>query len=204
MATNRNLLAEQIQRIYSRNIDREDVSRLDLREIKLLITQAVNFLIKPEIFQRGDISGCILASYDIAKQTSGGCDYITLPVVPVSLPKEQGIHRVYPQGCSTQAYIPIQTNDFQIVQGTPSMYIEGQVGYFYEGHRISFTKTVAAIVTVKLVVYDPVNDTDILPIPPEMEAQVIEFVLQQFGLAQMSASAAGAKNERKTNERQLD
>lgn len=204
MATNRNILAEQIQRIYSRNIDREDVSRLDVREIKLLITQAVNFLIKPEILQRGDVTGCILASYDIAKQTANGCDYITLPVVPVSLPKEQGIHRVYPQGCANQAYIPIPTNDFQIVQGTPSMYVEGQVGYFYEGHRISFTKTVADTVTVKLVVYDPVNDTDILPIPPEMEAQVIEFVLQNLGLAQMSMNAMGAKNERKTNERQLD
>ena len=52
---------------------------------------------------------------------------------------------------------------------------------------------------MKLVVYDPntLQDTDILPIPPEMESLVIEYVLQALGLAQLSQNAAAAKNERK-------
>jgi len=198
VATNYNILTEQIQRLYNRGIDREDLTpRLDRREIKLLVTQAINTLIKPEHLNRGDVVGSVIATYDVQKQSGDCYDFVELPVLPISLPKEQGIHRVHPTDCPWKAFVPIMSNDFQIVQGTPSQYIEGQVGYYQDGKRIVFTKSVPQNITLKLIVHDPsqISDTDIIPIPAEMESQVIEYVLRQFELKQVGTQELNSKSE---------
>ena len=68
MATNLNILSEEIQRIYRRGLDRENTSPLDKREIKLKISKVINQLIKAEHIARGDVQGSVIGSYDLARQ----------------------------------------------------------------------------------------------------------------------------------------
>lgn len=186
MATNYKILGEQIQRIYSRSIDREDiVPRIDYREVKPLMVQVINSLLKIEHLQRSEVSGTSIATYILPKQTADNYEYVNLTVTPISLPKEQGVHRVYKEGCPWAPFIPIRTGDFEIAFGTPTAYLEGQTGYYLNGTKIIFTTPVSESIEVQLVVNDPaiVSDTDLLPIPPEMEQMVIQGVLQMMGMS---------------------
>jgi hypothetical protein len=185
VATNYKILGEQIQRIYSRSIDREDIEpRIDYREVKPIMVQVINSLLKIEHLQRSEVSGTSVATYILPKQTATNYEYVQLTVTPISLPKEQGVHRVYKEGCPWAPFIPIRTGDFEIAFGTPTAYLEGQVGYYLNGTKIIFTKPVSENIEVQLVVNDPalVSDTDLLPIPPEMEQMVIQGVLQLIGV----------------------
>ncbi len=196
MATTLNILSEEIARIYRRGLDKENVSPLDFREVKLKVQKVVNQLIKAEHIARGDVSGTVVATYDFPLQ---GTDpyYITLSVNPVSLPKEQGVHRVYPQNCPWKAYIPMINGESDLIMGTFAQFIEGQTAYYLEGRKLVFTKKPTDTVTVKLVVYDPMtlDGNDVMPIPPEMEMQVITTVLQLFGMGQVSQYEMNTKNE---------
>lgn len=198
MATNYKLISEQIRRAYSRGIDREDnAPRLDDREIKLYVVQAINMLIKAEIASIGENLDTVLGSYDLAKEGSAPLFYVTLPVVPVSLPKNMGIWRVYQSGCPWEPYVPLKNGDFDIAQGTPAEYLETLVGYYQDGKRIYFTKEPSATTTVKLVVNDPakISDTEVLPIPPEMESMVIDEVIRRLSTGQASQYELNSKQE---------
>jgi hypothetical protein len=201
--TTRNILTEQINRIYSRFLDKDN-RKLDNREVSLYITQVVNSLFKVESINRGSVVGAAIATYELTKQFDD-THYVTLTVAPISLPKEQGIHRVYPKGCPWKAYIPILSGDFDIAQGTPAAFLEGQVGYYQDGMKLRFTREVPEDIVVKLVVNDP-NQADgnlPLPIPADMETQVIQGVFQLLGFGQISQAELNSKSERIiTNERE--
>ena len=190
MATNYILLNEQIRRLYSRGVDREDISpRLDKREIKLLITQEINQLIKAEIANIGEVPDTVLGTYSVAVTNPSGCLFQSeLPAFPVNLPKNMGIYRVYPDGCPWKPFVPIKSGDFDIAQGTPTETLEGLTGYYQDGKNICFTKDPGTPVVLKLVVNDPSNmsDTDILPIPAEMETLVITAVINKLTEGQKS------------------
>lgn len=202
--TTLNIISEQISRIYSRYLDRDD-ERIDLREIKRLVSQVVNRMFKIEHLELRDINGTGIGTYEYVRQEDDDTFYILLGVSPISLPKEMGIHRVYKKGCPWKPYIPIRSGDFDIAQGTPSQYIEGQVGYYLDGKKIRFTSMPAENLVVKKVVNDPENgDPNLpLPVPADMEADVITSVLQMLGVGQISQAELNAKHERDvTNERE--
>jgi hypothetical protein len=196
MATTLNILTEEIIRIYRRGLDKENTSPLDPREVKIKIPKVVNTLIKAEHIQRGDVSGTVVATYDFPRQGEGPY-FIELTVNPVSLPKEQGVHRVFPKNCPWDAYIPMINGDMELIRGTFAEFIEGRTGYFLEGRKLIFTRKPTENITVKLVVYDPnsLSDNDVIPIPPEMEFQVIQAVLQMYGMGQISQYELNSKNE---------
>lgn len=201
MAVNYNVLSEQIKRAYSRGIDREDLSpRLDSREIKLYIIQAINQLIKAEIANIGENVDTVLGTYELSRQGTSPLFYVTLPVMPVSLPKNMGIWRVYQSGCPWEPYVPLKHGDFDVAQGTPAQYLETLVGYYQDGKRLYFTKDPSTTVTLKLVVHDPAltSDTDVLPIPPEMESMVIDEVLRRLASGQVSQYELNGKTEQST------
>lgn len=207
MATNYKILGEQISRIYSRSIDREDVDqRLDFRELKPLMVQVINSMLKIEHLQRSEVSGSSIATYVLPRQRGTNFDFVNLSVTPISLPKEQGVHRVYKVDCPWEPFIPIRTGDFEISLGTPTAYLEGQTGYYLNGTRIIFTTDVPESIEVQLVVNDPsvTGDTDLLPIPPEMEQQVIQGVLQLLGMSIGAQTEGVSKTESVvTNPRQV-
>lgn len=190
MATNYAILNEQIRRIYSRGIDREDLSpRLDEREIKLLLVQEINMLIKAETANIGEIPDAVIGTYDAVVTNPSGCLFeTTMPAHPVSLPKNMGIHRVYPSGCPWKPFVPIKSGDFDIAQGTPTETLEGLVGYYQDGKKICFTKDPGENIVIKLIVNDPslISDTDLLPIPADMETLVITSVLNKLTEGQKS------------------
>lgn len=201
MATNYKLISEQIRRAYSRGVDREDTGpRLDDREIKLYVVQAINMLIKAEIANIGENLDTVLGTYELAREGTSPYFFVTLPVMPVSLPKNMGIWRVYELGCPWQPYVPLKHGDFDVAQGTPAQYLETLVGYYQDGKRLYFTKDPSATVTLKLVVHDPAltSDTDVLPIPPEMESMVIDEVLRRLASGQVSQYELNGKTEQST------
>lgn len=193
--TTRNILAEEINRIYSRFLDKDN-KKLDEREVSVYIAQVVNSLFKVETIQRG-VVGSAIATYDVTAVEDNPW-YASLPISPISLPKEQGIHRVHPKNCPWKPYIPIQSGDFDIIQGTPAAFLEGQIGYYLDGMKVRFTKRPSEVVTLKLVVHDPSQDDGNvpLPIPSDMETLVIQGVFQLLGFGQISQAELNSKNER--------
>lgn len=201
MPTNYNILSEEISRAYSRGINREDISpRLDKREIKVYIIQAINLLIKAEVANIGEIPDAVLGDYTVTPTETACLWSASMPAYPVNLPKNQGIWRVYPSGCPWKAYVPIKAGDFDIAQGTPTEFLEGIVGYYQMGTKICFTKQPSETVTLKLVVNDPaiISDTDILPMPAEMESLVIDEVLRRISAGQLSQYELNGKSEQVT------
>lgn len=190
MATNYKLLNEQIRRLYRRGLDKEDISpAIQDREVKLLIVQEINLLIKAETANIGETPDTVIGTYSANVSNPSGCLFITeLPVFPINLPKNMGIHRVYPSGCPWKPFVPIKSGDFDIAQGTPTETLEGLIGYYQDGKILSFTKDPGEEVTLKLIVNDPniINDTDILPIPAEMESVVITAVINKLTEGQKS------------------
>jgi hypothetical protein len=201
MATNYLLLSEQIKRIYSRGIDREDISpRLDSREVRLFVIQAINQLIKLEIASIGENLDTVIGTYDVVRAGITPNFYVTLPTMPISLPKNMGIWRVYKTSCPWAPFVPLKHGDFDIAQGTPSQYMEQLTGYYQEGKLLKFTKDPGTDITIKLVVNDPekISDTDILPIPPEMEGMVIDLVIKKLSSGQASQYELNGKQEQST------
>lgn len=202
--TTLNIISEQVNRIYSRYIDKDN-EKIDLREIKRLVSQVVNKMFKLEHFELRDIVGTAIGTYEYTREQDSDGYFVTLGISPISLPKEMGIHRVYKKGCPQKPYIPIRSGDFDIVQGTPTQYIEGQTGYWLDGMKIRFTNKSGEDIVVKKIVNDPSNsDGNLpLPVPSDMEHDVIAGVLQLLGLGQVAQTELNTKHEQQvTNERE--
>jgi hypothetical protein len=209
MATSKKKLAEEIQRIYARYADKENIDRsLDSREVKLMIEQAMNKVLKAQTFERFrdgyvDIPRCNLIKYSgitISADASNNRSYAELPALPISLPMDMGVWQINATGSPHVAYIPISAQDWAVMgvgytngtqsDGLNASYLEQQTGYYVEGKRIYFTKDISSqsTVDIQLLVSDlsQLTDNDVLPLSPEYEADVIQAVLQMIGLGQIS------------------
>ncbi len=192
--TTKNILAEQIQRLYARFIDKDNVSDvIDLREIKLLLVQSINKILKLQVaesFKAGqvDVPKCNLLEYTCAVTSESGNNrsYITLPAIPLTLPLDMGIWSIAASNAALTPYIPIPAQDIIVFQGTNVAALEQQIGYYIQGKKIYFTKDITlsangsiTSVIVNLLVSDfsQIGDNDLLPVSPEVEAVVIEDVL---------------------------
>lgn len=192
--TTKNILAEQIQRLYARFIDKDNVSDvIDLREVKLLLVQSINKVLKLQVsesFKAGqvDVPKCSLLEYTCAVTSDSGNNrsYITLPAIPLTLPLDMGIWSIAASSAAMTPYIPLPAQDVIVFQGTNVSALEQQIGYYVQGKRVYFTKDITlsangsiSSVIVNLLVSDfsKIGDTDLLPISPEVESAVIEDVL---------------------------
>ena len=203
MATTKNILSEQIQRIYSRYIDKGNESDvIDIREIKLLVNQSINKVLKLQVaesFQAGmvDVPKCNIVEYTCAVTSQSGNSraFITLPVIPITLPMDMGIWSISAANAAMTPYIPIPAQDVIVFQGTNLSALEQQVGYYVQGKRIYFTKDITTVangsitsVLVNLLVADfsTQGDNDLLLISPEVENSIIEDVLAVLGLGKIA------------------
>ena len=192
--TTKNILAEQIQRLYARFIDKDNASDvIDLREVKLLLVQSINKVLKLQVsesFKAGqvDVPKCSLLEYTCAVTSDSGNNrsYITLPAIPLTLPLDMGIWSIAASSAAMTPYIPLPAQDVIVFQGTNVSALEQQIGYYVQGKRVYFTKDITlsangsiSSVIVNLLVSDfsKIGDTDLLPISPEVESAVIEDVL---------------------------
>jgi hypothetical protein len=205
MATTKNILSEQIQRIYSRFIDKNNISDvIDLREINLLVNQSINKVLKLQVaesFKAGlvDVPRCNLIEYTCAvtSQSANNRAFITLPAIPITLPLDMGIWSIAASSAAMTPYIPIPAQDVLVFQGTNLSALEQQIGYYVQGKAVYFTKDITLLangsitsVIVNLLVSDfsAISDNELLPISPEVESTIMEDVLNTLGAGKLAQS----------------
>jgi hypothetical protein len=210
--TTKSLLSEQIQRIYARFIDKENLSDvIDTREINLLMNQSINKVLKLQVadsFKAGlvDVPKCNLLEYTCAVTADAGNNrsYITLPAIPLTLPMDMGIWSIAAATGAMTPYIPIPAQDVLVFQGANLSYLEGKIGYYLQGKRVYFTKnitltangTVTSVVVNLLVMdFSQIGDNDVLPISPEVESAIIDDVLQTISNGRVSQAELASKQE---------
>lgn len=192
-------LAEQIIRII-KGSDNPLASSIEFPEVFLLIGQVVNKLLKIEAYTQmneGDIppNGLALATYDNQAVSAYKTDYskVTLPAVPVRLPKNMGVFHISKTDDPFNPFIPIPSGMFGMIRGEAMISdLLGQIGYEVNGNQVIFTKNLLAEspavseVLIRLVVLDvsQLTEYDPLPIPADFEIQVITGVLEILGIKQ--------------------
>lgn len=187
-------ISEQIQLQYKRALGlKDDVKNsVDRRELFPLINQVANELLAT-IMQAGVKSGGInipsgtLATYGNCEVSSdNGRYFVTIPVYPMSLPRNIGVYSIVPQSGSPLVdgtpYIPITQEDWDllsIADINDSGMLEGQTAFYVEGKKAYFTKQPTSVVKIKLIISDPslIGDSDPYPVTPEIEAALIERVV---------------------------
>lgn len=187
--TTRAKISEQIQRLYIRSFDREDVApKIDSREVELLVDQVANQLMAAEPLQLSrignfEIPTCIIGTYSAQEVKSSGGKYTTtLPCFPIKLPFDIGVFSV--AGDATPAFIPIRSEFWDLIAAEDEGLLENQAGFYVEGKTIRYTKDPGvATVNIKLLVIDPslIEAHDPYPISPEMEVKLIAMVLELLG-----------------------
>jgi len=212
MATTKSLLSEQIQRLYARFLDTENPGDvIDLREIILLVNQSINKVLKLQVaesFKAGmmDIPKCNLIEYTAAVTADSGNNraFITLPVIPLTLPMDMGIWSIAAATGAMTPYLPVPSQDVLVFQGANLSYLEGKIGYYLQGKKVYFTKniTLAANGTVTSVIVNLLTmdlsqfgDNDMLPISPEVESTIIDDVLQTISNGRVSQAELASKQQ---------
>lgn len=211
--TTKQILSEQIQRLYARFLDKDNPSDvIDIREIKLLVNQSINKVLKLQVaesFKAGmiDVPKCNLMQYSnaaVVQDSANSRAYVTLPAIPLTLPMDMGIWSVTPNSGAMTPYIPIPAQDMLVFQGTNLGYLEGKVGYYVQGKRIYFTKDITLVangsvsgVTVNLLVSDfsQLTDNEMLPISPEVESTIIDDVLQTISNGRVSQAEIASQQQ---------
>lgn len=209
---NKATLAEQIQRIYARFLDKNNISDVvDAREILLLVSQSINKILKLEVaesFKAGlvDIPKCSLIEYtaSVTADATNNRSYITLPVIPLTLPLDMGVWSISTTTGAMTPYIPIPSQDVLVFQGANLSYLEGQIGYYIQGKKIYFTKDItlnangsisSVLINILASDFSQLTSTDMLPISPEVESAVISDVLNIIGGGRISQAELAVKQQ---------
>lgn len=182
-------VSEQIQRLIHGNP--MITSRFNINEIKRLVVQVSNQLLKADHFAinvpEGDTipNNCMVFTYDNVavttyKTTKSKC---TLPSIPISLPRNMGVLHISKTDAIDEPFIPIPTSMYGIIKPQDLLGdLSGLIGYEVVGKDVIFTKNLPGMgvnaVYMRLVGSDisQLGDYDILPLSADMEAQVIQTV----------------------------
>lgn len=211
MAT-KSTLSEQCQRIYARFLDKDNPSDvIDIREVMLLVSQAINKILKLEVaesFKAGlvDIPKCSLIQYtaSVTADAPNNRSFITLPVIPLTLPLDMGIWNIAASNAAMTPYIPIPSQDVLVFQGANLSYLEGQTGYYVQGKKVFFTKDLtlagngsisSVIINILASDFSQFADNDMLPISPEVESAVITEVLNVISGGRVSQAELASQQQ---------
>ena len=206
------ILAEQIQRLYARFLDKDNPSDvIDLREVILLINQSINKVLKLQVaesFKAGmvDVPKCNLIEYTCPVTADSGNNraYITLPAIPLTLPMDMGIWSIAGATGAMTPYIPIPAQDVLVFQGANLSYLEGKIGYYLQGKKIYFTKNItltangsvtSVVVNLLTMDFGQFGDNDMLPISPEVESAIIADVLETISNGRVSQAELASKQQ---------
>jgi hypothetical protein len=182
-------IAEQVQRLLMNN---PVVSgRFNLNEIKLLVAQVANQLLKADHFSvnmpEGDTipTNCMVYTYDNVPVTTykTTLSKATLPSIPIGLPRNMGVLHVSKIDAIEEPFVPIPTSMYGIIKPQDLLgELSGLIGYEVVGKDIIFTKNLPGMsvnsVYIRLVGIDlsTVSDYETLPLTADLEAQVITQV----------------------------
>jgi len=192
MATKK-ILAEQVRyRLdggypdISASVQEEDVYKALEQEINSMFKMQHYSVLMPTGESIPD--NLYIATYEnIAVEKFGNKSKSTLPVMPISLPKNQGIHQVYDPNSPDTPYIPIKSSQKALIR--VDSLLDGMLGqnyYYPNGKTIVYSKDLTLLgvseVTMELIVMDfnQYTVTDMLPLPSDMETALIDAVIQRF------------------------
>lgn len=125
------------------------------------------------------VKKCLLTT----NSTSDAKAQATLPTQPINLPRGMGVWRVYDATDPLSEFIPVQSGQYHGYEAMLGESLDLNNAYVYfDNKTLVFNKTAEDLpgsLKVQLVVVDPdeVSETDLLPIPADMEEQVIMEVL---------------------------
>ena len=195
MATTKKILSDQaILRISG---GYKDISSpLDERDMWIAIGQLVNTILKSQHFSQTLPSGetlpenLMIGIYENIPTVSTTINRskAMLPITPISLPRNMGIYQMYDPNFPDSPFIPIQAGQTALLK-TDALLSDmlGQVSYEPKGRTIVFNKDLPLYgvnsITMELVVMDIAlyGVNDILPIPSDYEAGIVEQLIAMFG-----------------------
>jgi len=169
--------------------------------LKVAVGQVLNKMLKVDYLNTnipmGEMipNGSVLGLYEgIAVEEWNGKSRASLPIKPMKLPRNMGVWAVYPRWESNQDYeldkefVPLQMGQSSLLKSQRLISeLLGQTGYEVLGDKVVFTRNLKAIsqnvvVAMRLVILDidEYDDWDMLPIPPEMEADVVMAVVEMY------------------------
>jgi hypothetical protein len=192
--TTRNSITEQIQRLYGKSVEIPISHKQLIRkeELNLLVNQIANEMLSltvKESLNIGDLSipSCMIATYtNNTVSQEDGRYFTTLPVYPIQVKRNIGVWSVIPQTGSYPnlsdgtPFIPITQEDWDLLRATDEGLLEDQTGFYVEGRKIFFTKSVAVPVKLKLLISDLslIGDNEPYPISADMESALIARALE--------------------------
>jgi hypothetical protein len=182
-------IAEQIQRLLAGNPEIQ--ARIQKNDVKLLIEQVANQLLKTEFFGVNMADGdtvppnCMIYTYDSVpvttyKTTKSRC---ILPSMPINLPRNMGVYHISKTNAIDEPFIPIPSGLYGIVKPQTLLgELSGLIGYEVFGKEVVFTTNLPGqnvnSVFIRLVGVDlnSVTDYEMLPISSDMESQIVQAV----------------------------
>lgn len=194
MATTLRKLASQVIERLSGGDQSKD-SQIDERMLYEDIRQSIAQLIKIQIFERrneGDdrmVPQSHIATYsvNIDTDTDNLEATFTLPDVPISLPYERGVTRVYPKKRPHEYLVRVPSRT--VAKGLAAGYLEGKIGYALEGnkgylleYKDRLNEKLKKGLNVQLLVPFPTTQQadDQLPVTPDQESEIIDTVIQKY------------------------
>lgn len=189
MATTKYKIAEQVQRLLKGNPVIS--ARVHINDIKLLVEQVANQLLKAETFSVNMADGdslppnCMIYTYDnVAVSTYKTTkSKATLPSIPISLPRNMGVMHVSKTNAIDEPFIPIPASTYGIISPQALLGdLSGLIGYEVIGKDIIFTQNLPGqsvnSVFIRLVGADlsQLSDYELFPVSADMEAQIVQTV----------------------------
>lgn len=182
-------IAEQVQRLLKGNPIIS--ARVHINDIKLLIEQVANQLLKADYFAvnvpEGDTipNNCMVFTYDNVPVTTykSTKSKATLPSMPINLPRNMGVLHVSKTDAIDEPFVPIPTSLYGVIKPQDLLGdLSGLIGYEVIGKDIVFTKNLPGLsinsVLIRLVGVDlsQLTDYEALPLSSDLEAQVVQTV----------------------------
>jgi hypothetical protein len=169
-------------------------SSITNNEIKISIGQVINQKLRIDYFNTGYKLGevipnnAVIAKYDnIPVVKFGNASKATLPIKPLMLPRNMGVWSIYMAEDTTKEFIPLQMGQSSLLKSQLMINdLLGQIGYEVRGLEVYFTKDITTkqgtTVNMELSIMDISNygDYDILPVPPEMEWEIVQEVFKLY------------------------
>ena len=138
--------------------------------------------------------GSSIATYtDISVTSGNGFSKASLPVLPISLPKNIGVYGVFSAASITSIpqiqFIPLQRGQRNLLKTDLLLNnLMNQIGYEVQNNFVVFSQDITLLgitkVDMDLVVFDMslYGETDILPIPSNMEEDIVNKLVAMFGV----------------------
>ena len=176
-------------------------TKVTINEAKIAVEQALNRILKMEYLNlnipSGEMipNGASVATYEnVLVEQYKNASKSKLPAMPLKLPRGIGIYEIFYQNDPDCLFIPMEMGTKSLLNDQPLINdLLGQVGYTAYGDTVVYTKDITlpnedVYVTMRLVVLDvsQYDDWSLLPIPADMEAQVLQEVINLFRVEPIS------------------